>query len=165
MQCNQASRRTFMNMQTCTKSNLRRNEDSSIYKHFFWSYSERSDGSLIPKNKTDFLTFLSLMLSWYFEEKQRSFTSGDFWVLPTKMAGHSFPVSLGLPRWRPCQIPDPGATLKCQNPYPGEGTLSQFPVGKSPFSCCVNAFDFKYLKKAKHRNVIWKGLNIMQPVK
>ena len=50
----------------------------------------------------------------------------------TKMAGHSFPVSLGLPRWRPCQIPDPGATLKCQNPYPGEGTLSQFPVGSPP---------------------------------
>ena len=48
------------------------------------------------------------------------------------MAGHSFPVSLGLPRWRPCQIPDPGATLKCQNPYPGEGTLSQFPVGSPP---------------------------------
>ena len=37
------------------------------------------------------------------------------------MAGHSFPVSLGLPRWRPCQIPDPG-----------EGTLSQFPVGSPP---------------------------------
>ena len=48
------------------------------------------------------------------------------------MAGHSFPVSLGLPRWRPCQIPDPGPTLKCQNPYPGEGTLSQFPVGSPP---------------------------------
>ena len=48
------------------------------------------------------------------------------------MAGHSFPVSLGLPRWRPCQSPDPGATLKCQNPYPGEGTLSQFPVGSPP---------------------------------
>ena len=50
------------------------------------------------------------------------------------MAGHSFPVSLGLPRWRPCQIPDPGATLKikCQNPYPGEGTLSQFPMGSPP---------------------------------
>ena len=48
------------------------------------------------------------------------------------MAGHSFPVSLGLPRCRPRQIPDPGATLKCQNPYPGEGTLAQFPVGSPP---------------------------------
>ena len=39
----------------------------------------------------------------------------------TKMAVHSFPVSLGLPRWRPYQIPDPG-----------EGTLSQFPAGSPP---------------------------------
>ena len=37
------------------------------------------------------------------------------------MAGHSSPVSLGLPRWRPCRIPDPG-----------EGTLSQFPVVSPP---------------------------------
>ena len=36
---------------------------------------------IIPKNNTDFLTFLSLMLSCYFQGKQRSFTSGDFWVL------------------------------------------------------------------------------------
>ena len=28
-----------------------------------------------------------------------------------------FPGSLGLPRWRTCQIPDPGAATKCQNPY------------------------------------------------
>jgi len=48
------------------------------------------------------------------------------------MAGHSFPVSLGLPRWRPCQILNPGATLKRQNSYPGEGLLSQFPVGNPP---------------------------------
>ena len=42
-----------------------------------------------------------------------------WWLLGiTKMAGHSFPVSLSLPRWRPCQIPDPG-----------EDMLSQFPVG------------------------------------
>ena len=26
----------------------------------------------------------------------------------------------------------PGATLKCQTPYPGESTLSQFPVGSPP---------------------------------
>ena len=45
-----------------------------------------------------------------------------WWLLGiTKMAGHSFPVSLGLPRWRPYQIPDPR-----------EGTLSQFPVGSPP---------------------------------
>ena len=46
------------------------------------SYNERSDGSYIPKNKTDFLTILSLMLSCYFQEKQRSFTFGDFWYYP-----------------------------------------------------------------------------------
>ena len=52
------------------------------------SYNERSDGSNIPKNKTDFLTFLSLMLSCYFQEKQRSFTSGDFWVLTRWQVTH-----------------------------------------------------------------------------
>ena len=52
------------------------------------SHNERSDGSYIPKNKTDFLTFLSLMLSCYFQEKQRSFTSGDFWVLPRWQVTH-----------------------------------------------------------------------------
>ena len=65
----------------------RRNKDSSIYKHSI-SYNERSDGSYIPKNKTDFLTILSLMLSCYFQEKQRSFTSGDFWVLPRWQVTH-----------------------------------------------------------------------------
>ena len=52
------------------------------------SYNERSDSSYIPKNKTDFLTILSLMLSYYFQEKQRSFTSGDFWVLPRWQVTH-----------------------------------------------------------------------------
>ena len=52
------------------------------------SYNERSDSSYIPKNKTDFLTILSLMLSCYFQEKQRSFTSGDFWVLPRWQVTH-----------------------------------------------------------------------------
>ena len=77
-----------------------------------------------------------------------------WWLLGiTKMAGHSFPVSLGLPRWRPCQIPDPGATIKCQNPSPGEGTLSQLPVGSPPWgltligallSCLFNLFLFLF---------------------
>ena len=52
------------------------------------SYNERSDGSYITKNKTDFLTILSLMLSCYFQEKQRSFTSGDSWVLPRLQVTH-----------------------------------------------------------------------------
>ena len=32
----------------------------------------------------------------------------------------SFSGSLGLPRWRPCQIPNPGAALNSQNHDPGE---------------------------------------------
>ena len=74
-----------------------------------WTYDERSDGSHMPTNKTDFLTFLSLMLCWCFEEKQRSFASGDFWVLARWQLGPSFP------RWRPCQIPDPRALGQCIN--------------------------------------------------
>lgn len=30
------------------------------------------------------------------------------------------------------QIPNSGATRKCQNPYPGEGTLRQIPVSSPP---------------------------------
>ena len=43
-----------------------------------------------------------------------------------------FPGSVGLPRWRTCQIPDHGAATKCQNPYSGEGFLNQIPVGSPP---------------------------------
>ena len=43
-----------------------------------------------------------------------------------------FPGSLGLPRWRTCQIPDPEAATNCQNPYSGEGSLNQIPVGSPP---------------------------------
>ena len=38
-----------------------------------------------------------------------------------------FPGSLGLPRWRTHQIPNPGAGTKCQNPYSGERSLNQIP--------------------------------------
>ena len=40
-----------------------------------------------------------------------------------------FPGSLGLPKWRTCQIPDPRAVTKCQNPNSGEGSLNQIPAG------------------------------------
>ena len=40
--------------------------------------------------------------------------------------------SLGLPRWRTCQIPDPGAATKCQYPYSREGSLYQILVGSPP---------------------------------
>ena len=75
-----------MSFTTSHRNRNRRNEDSSIYKHSI--IHERSDGSYIPKNKTDFLTILLLMLSCYFQEKQRSFTSGDFWVLPRWQVTH-----------------------------------------------------------------------------
>ena len=76
-----------MSFTTSHRNRNRRNEDSYIYS-IIRSYNERSDGSYIPKNKTDFLTILSLMLSCYFQEKQRSFTSGDFWVLPRWQVTH-----------------------------------------------------------------------------
>ena len=100
------------------------------------SYNERSDGSYIPKNKTDFLTILSLMLSCYFQEKQRSFTSGDFWVLPRwqvtnfqflsvfQDGGHVKFPTLGKARsvnflWVACPPPPPTLGLnidRCINP-------------------------------------------------
>ena len=70
------------------------------------------------------LTFCSLMSKrWRKNSKTVRKSSRD------PLHGDSFPGSLGLPRWRPCQIPDPGAVLKCQNPVPGESCLSQNPVG------------------------------------
>ena len=42
-----------------------------------------------------------------------------------------------------------------------------FQLDPVPQSNCIdlNAFDFKYLKKAKHRSDTLNGINIMQPVK
>ena len=48
------------------------------------------------------------------------------------LCNDSFPGSLSLPRWWPCQIPDPGAVLNCQNRDSGESWLSQFPAGSPP---------------------------------
>ena len=51
-----------------------------------------------------------------------------WWLLGiTKMAGHSYPVSFGLPRWRPCQIPDPGQRLNVKIPTQGEALSVNFP--------------------------------------
>ena len=57
-----------------------------------------------------------------------------WWLLGiTKMAGHSYPVSLGLPRWRPCQIPDPEQRLNVKIPTQGEALLVNFPwVARPP---------------------------------
>ena len=95
-----------MSFTTSHRNRKRRNEDSSIYKH-----------SIIQWKKWLFI----------YTEKYNRFPHHSFahvvLLLSRKaeMAGHSFPVSLGLPRWRPCQIPDPG-----------EGTLSNFSVGSPP---------------------------------
>ena len=80
-----------------------------------------------------------LGLSCYFHEKQRSFTSGDFWVLPRWQVTH-FQFLLVFQDGGHVKFPTLGqhlnvkiwATLKCQNPYPGEGMLSQFPLGSLP---------------------------------
>ena len=76
----------------------------------------------LKENKTDSLTcnarlFLSLIVA---REKQNDRNGRD-----------SFPGSFCLPRWRPCQIPDPRAAPKCQNPDPGKRSPSQFapPLG------------------------------------
>ena len=57
-----------------------------------------------------------------------------WWLLGiTKMAGHSYPVSLGVPRWRPCQIPDPGQRLNVKIPTQGEALSVNFPwVARPP---------------------------------
>ena len=83
---------------------------------------KRSDDQDVRKNKTSLLTFRSLMVKRAPLKAGKS--NGD------PLRSDSFPGSLGLPRWRPCQIPDPGTAL-CQNPDPGESWLSQFPVGSS----------------------------------
>ena len=72
----------------------------------------------LKENKTDSLTFLPLLVG---REKQND-----------RNGGESFPGCFGLPRWWPCQIPDPRAAPKSQNPNPGERSPSQFPVGSPP---------------------------------
>ena len=62
------------------------------------------------------------MLCWGLEEKQRSFASGDFWVLAKWQVNHFQFLS----------VFQDGGTRKCQNPYPGEGPLTQFLVGRPP---------------------------------
>lgn len=42
-----------------------------------------------------------------------------------------FMGSLGLPRRRIRQIPNPGAVTKCQNPYSWEGPLNQIPADEN----------------------------------
>ena len=49
------------------------------------------------------------------------------------MAADSFPFSLGLPRWQPCQIPNPRATLNVKTPSQGNALSVNFPwIAPSP---------------------------------
>ena len=49
--------------------------------------------------------------------------------------------SLCVPIWRTCPIPDQGATHTCQNPYPAEGSLRQFPPPPPPPTLGLNIND------------------------
>ena len=121
-----------MNMQTCTKCNPRETEGTKTLLFInIRSYNERSDGSYVyRKIKQISLPFfrsccldtlkksrghLPLVTSGYYQDGRSLISS---FSRSSKMAA----VSNSRP-W---------ATLKCQNPYPGEGTLSQFPVGSLP---------------------------------
>ena len=121
-----------MNMQTCTKSNPRETEGTKTLLFInIQSYNERSDGSYVyRKTKQISLPFfrscfldtlkksrdhLPLVTSGYYQDGRSLISS---FSRSSKMAAMS--------------NSRPWATLKCQNPYPGGGTLSQFPVGSPP---------------------------------
>ena len=124
-----------MNMQTCTKSNPRETEGTKTLLFInIQSYNERSDGSYVyRKTKQISLPFfrscfldtlkksrdhLPLVTSGYYQDGRSLISS---FSRSSKMAAMS--------------NSRPWATFKCQNPYPGGGTVSQFPVGervKSP---------------------------------
>ena len=119
-------------MQTCTKSNPRETEGTKTLLFInIQSYNERSDGSYVyRKTKQISLPFfrscfldtlkksrdhLRLVTSGYYQDGRSLISS---FSRSSKMAAMS--------------NSRPWATLKCQNPYPGGGTLSQFPVGSPP---------------------------------
>ena len=97
------------------------------------SYNERSDGSYIPKNKTDFLTILSLMLSCYFQEKQRSFTSGDFWILPRWQVTHFQFLSV-FQDGGYVEFPTLGQRLNVKIPTQGKARSVNFPWVAHPWA-------------------------------
>ena len=111
-----------MSFTTSHRNRNRRNEDSSIYKHSII----RSDGSYIPKNKTDSSPFFRSCCLVTFKKSRRHLplvTSGyyqDGRSLISSFSRSSKMAAMSNSR--------PWAKLKCQNPYPGESTLSQFPV-------------------------------------
>ena len=120
-----------MNMQTCTKSNPRETEGTKTLLFInIRSYNEEVMVHIYRKIKQISLPFfrsccldtlkksrghLPLVTSGYYQDGRSLISS---FSRSSKMAAMS--------------NSRPWATLKCQNPYPGGGTLSQFPVGSPP---------------------------------
>ena len=153
-------------MQTCTKSNPRETEGTKTLLFInIQSYNERSDGSYVyRKTKQISLPFfrscfldtlkksrdhLPLVTSGYYQDGRSLISS---FSRSSKMAAMS--------------NSRPWATFKCQNPYPGGGTLSQFPVGSPPppptlglnIDRCISALIELHIHS--HTNPILKKLNI-----
>ena len=117
-----------MNMQTCTKSNPRETEGTKTLLFInIRSYNEEVMVHINRKIKQISLPFfrsccldtlkksrghLPLVTSRYYQDGRSLISS---FSRSSKMAAMS-----NFRLW---------ATLKCQNPYPGGGTLSQFPAG------------------------------------
>ena len=71
-----------------------------------------------------------LMLSCYFQEKQRSFTSGDFWVLPRWQVTH-FQFLLVFQDGGHVKFPTLGQRLNVKIPTQGKARSVNFP----PVAC------------------------------
>ena len=118
-------------MQTCTKSNPRETEGMKTLLFMnIRSYNEEVMVHIYRKIKQISLPFfrsccldtlkksrghLPLVTSGYYQDGRSLISS---------FSRSSMMAAMSNSR--------PWATLKCQNPYPGEGTLSQFPVGSPP---------------------------------
>ena len=86
----------------------------------------------IYRKITDFLTILSLMLSCYFQEKQRSFTSSDFWVLPRWQVTHFQFLSVFQDGGH-VKFPTLGQRLNVKIPTQGKACSVNFPwVARPP---------------------------------
>ena len=66
------------------------------------------------------------MLSWKFEEKQRSFTSGDFWVLPRWQVTHFQFLSVFQDGGH-VKFPTLGQRLNVKIPTQGKALSVNFP--------------------------------------
>ena len=120
-----------MNMQTCTKSNPRETEGTKTLLFInIRSYNEEVMVHIYRKIKQISLPFFrSCCLDTLKKSRGHSplVTSGyyqDGRSLISSFSRSSKMAAMSNSR--------PWATLKCQNPYPGGGTLSQFPVGSPP---------------------------------